>query len=171
VTQTYPRSSAEALRPVAIGQKAQPATSRRPFTTAEAMTTRRGALVPRSHRRSRPQARRLNAPGFSFAVVGRGELLMLLLPFKAMLLSERARGRKSGSPPLFAPSFKVQRNTAHNESSGLAVLPLCDDLNAHRVRKVPRESVAGCHVPADRRRRTDGPLAGRTGDSLRPGDR
>jgi hypothetical protein len=45
--------------------------------------------------------------------------MLLLLPFKAMLLSERARGRKSGSPPLFAPSFKVQRNTAHNQSSGL----------------------------------------------------
>jgi len=44
--------------------------------------------------------------GFSFAVVGRGELL-LLLPFKAMLLSERARGRKSGRPPPLAPSFKV----------------------------------------------------------------
>jgi len=29
--------------------------------------------------------------GFSFAVVGRGELLMLPLPFKAMLLFERAR--------------------------------------------------------------------------------
>jgi hypothetical protein len=43
--------------------------------------------------------------GFSFAVVGRGELL--LLPFKAMLLSERARGRKSGRPPPLAPSFKV----------------------------------------------------------------
>jgi len=42
----------------------------------------------------------------------------MLLPFKAMLLLERARGRKSGGPPLLAPSFKVQRNTAHNQSSG-----------------------------------------------------
>jgi hypothetical protein len=39
----------------------------------------------------RRQARRLNATGFAFAVVGRGELLMLLL-FKAMLLLERAGG-------------------------------------------------------------------------------
>jgi hypothetical protein len=78
------------------------------------------AYVPAGSRRpgkDRRQARRLNATGFAFAVVGRGELLMLLL-FKAMLLLERARGRKSGGPPLFAPSFKVQRNTAHNPSSG-----------------------------------------------------
>jgi hypothetical protein len=40
-----------------------------------------------------------------------------------MLLSERARGRKSGRPPLFAPSFKVQRNAAHNRNSGFAVAP------------------------------------------------
>jgi hypothetical protein len=79
------------------------------------------ASVPRSHRLRRPQARRLNAAGFSFAVVGRGELL--LLPFKAMLLSECARGRKSGSPPLFAPSFKVQGDIAHNQSSGFRSRP------------------------------------------------
>jgi hypothetical protein len=40
-----------------------------------------------------------------------------------MLLLERAGGRKSGGPPLLAPSFKVQRNTAHNQSSGFAVAP------------------------------------------------
>jgi len=67
--------------------------------------------------KDRPQVRRVNAAGFSFAVVGHGELLMLL-PFKAMLLMERARRRKAGGPPLLAPSFKVQRNTAHNQSSG-----------------------------------------------------
>jgi hypothetical protein len=72
--------------------------------------------------RTERQARRLNATGFAFAVVGRGELLMLLL-FKAMLLLEGARGRKAGGPPLLAPSFKVQRNTAHNQSSGFAVAP------------------------------------------------
>jgi hypothetical protein len=48
---------------------------------------------------------RFNPAGRSFAFVGRGD--PLLLPFKAMLLSERARGRKSGSPPLLALSFKV----------------------------------------------------------------
>jgi hypothetical protein len=56
----------------------------------------------------------------AFAVVGRDELLMLLLSFKAMLLSERARGRKSRGPPLLAPSFKVQGNIAHNQSSGVS---------------------------------------------------
>jgi hypothetical protein len=61
---------------------------------------------------------------------------MLLLPFKAMLLSERARGRKSGSPPLFAPFFKVQRNTAHNQSSGFAVAPRVKGLNARGPLKV-----------------------------------
>src|SRR5712672_203053 len=53
----------------------------------------------RAHRntsagKDRPQARRVNAAGFSFAVVGRGELLMLL-PFKAMLLMERARSARA----------------------------------------------------------------------------
>ena len=72
--------------------------------------------------KERRQARRLNATGFAFAVVGRGEFLMLLL-FKAMLLLERARGRKAGGPPLLAPSLKVQRNTAHIQSSGFAVAP------------------------------------------------
>src|SRR5258707_2417504 len=68
--------------------------------------------------KDRPQVRRVNVAGFSFAVVGRGELL-ILLPFNAISLLERAHGRKSGGPPLLAPSFKVQRNTAHNQSSGV----------------------------------------------------
>jgi hypothetical protein len=56
----------------------------------------------------------------------------MLLPFKTMLLLERARGRKSGGPPLLASSFKVQRNTAHNQSSGSAVAP---GLKAHNARE------------------------------------
>jgi hypothetical protein len=84
--------------------------------------------------KDRRQARRLNATGFAFAVVGGGELLMLL-PFKAMLLLERARGRKAGGPPLLAPSFKVQRNTAHNQSSGFVAglegLNAFDGLKVH----------------------------------------
>jgi hypothetical protein len=62
--------------------------------------------------------------------------LVLLLPFKAMLLLERARGRKSGGPPLLAPSFKIQRNTAHNQSSGSAVAPRFKRLNARGPLKV-----------------------------------
>jgi hypothetical protein len=73
---------------------------------------RAAVSAPRSHSRCRLQAHRLNAGGFSFAVVGRSELLPL--PFKAVLLSEGARGRKSGSPALFAPSFDVQGDIAHN---------------------------------------------------------
>jgi hypothetical protein len=65
----------------------------------------------------------------------------MLLPFKAMLLSERARGRKSGSPPLFAPFFKVQRNTAHNQSSGFAVAPRVKGLNARGPLKVQSEGI------------------------------
>ena len=60
----------------------------------------------------------------------------MLLPFKAMLLLERARGRKSSGPPLLAPSFKVQRNTAHNQSSGFAVAPGLKGLNAFEGLKV-----------------------------------
>src|SRR5260221_13034511 len=85
--------------------------------------------------KNRRQARRPNATGFAFAVVGRGELLMLLL-FKAMLLLERARGRKSGGPPLLAPSFKVQRNTAHNQSSRFTVAHCLKTHNARRPLKV-----------------------------------
>ena len=62
--------------------------------------------------RGRLQARRLNPAGFSFAFAGRGELLTLLLPFKVMPLG---RARKSGRPPPFEPSFKVQRDIAHNQ--------------------------------------------------------
>ncbi len=58
--------------------------------------------------------------GFSFAFAGRGEWLMLL-PFKAMLPLGHAR--KSGGPPLFEPSFKVQRENAHNQSSGFTAAP------------------------------------------------
>ena len=67
--------------------------------------------------------------------------MLLLLPFKAMLLSERARGRKSGSPPLFAPSFKVQGDTAHNQSSGFAVAPRVKGLNARGPLKVQSEGI------------------------------
>ena len=69
--------------------------------------------------------------GFSFAFAGRGELLMRLLPFKAMLPLGHAR--KSGGPPLFEPSFKVQGENAHNQSSGFRAAPGLEGLNAHAV--------------------------------------
>jgi hypothetical protein len=80
-------------------------------------------MRPLAHvgRKDRPQVRRVNAAGFSFAVIGRGEL-MLLLTFKAMLLSERARGRKSGGPPLLAPSFEIKRDV-HDQRSGFLGRP------------------------------------------------
>jgi hypothetical protein len=71
--------------------------------------------------------------GFSFAFAGRGELLMLL-PFKAMLPLGHAR--KSGGPPLFEPSFKVQRENAHNQSSGSTAAPGLEGLNARGPLKV-----------------------------------
>jgi hypothetical protein len=55
-----------------------------------------------------------------FAFVGCGDPLMPLLPFKAVLFG---RARKSGRPPLLEPSRKVQRDIAHNQSSGFAVAP------------------------------------------------
>jgi hypothetical protein len=46
---------------------------------------------------------------------------LMLLPFKAMLPLGQAQ--KSGGPPLFEPSFKVQRENAHNQSSGFTAAP------------------------------------------------
>jgi hypothetical protein len=96
----------------------------------------RGASVPRSHRPCRPQARRVKPTGFSFGFGGFGKLLSLLLRL-ALGCRWRSRPTKSSGPALLEPSLKVQGN-AHNRTSGFAVLPLCDDLNAYRIRKVPR---------------------------------
>ena len=57
--------------------------------------------------------------GFSFDFAGRSDPLMLL-PFKAMLFGGAG---KSGRPPPLEPSLKVQRDIAHNQSSGFAVTP------------------------------------------------
>jgi hypothetical protein len=57
--------------------------------------------------------------GFSFAFAGRGELLMLLLPFKAMLPLGHAR--KSSGPPPFASSLNVQGDDSHNNSGFLVI--------------------------------------------------
>jgi hypothetical protein len=53
----------------------------------------------------------------------------MLLPCKAMLLLESPRGRKSGGPPLLAPSFKVQRDV-HDQRSGFVVAPGLEGPNA-----------------------------------------
>jgi hypothetical protein len=58
--------------------------------------------------------------GFLFALVGRGDPLLLLLLFNAMLFG---RAGKSGRPPPLEPPLKVHRDIAHNQSSGFAVAP------------------------------------------------
>ena len=63
--------------------------------------------------KGRPRTRRPNLAGFSLLFAGGG--LLLLTRRIAMLLGN---SRKSGGPPLLAPSFKVQRNSAHNPTSG-----------------------------------------------------
>jgi hypothetical protein len=68
--------------------------------------------------RGRPQTRRLNPAGFSFAFALRGMLTLLLEP----MLLERAR--KSGGPPPLEPSFKVKRDV-HNQHSGFVGRPRC----------------------------------------------
>ena len=68
-----------------------------------------------------------------FAFVGCGDPLMLLHCFKAMLFG---RVGKSGRPPPLEPSLKVQRDTAHNQSSGFAVAPRVKGLNGRGPLKV-----------------------------------
>jgi hypothetical protein len=68
----------------------------------------------------RSRTRRFPPADFSFAFVGRGEPLLLLLRFKAMLFG---RAGKSGRPPPLEPSLEVQRDIAHNQISGFAVAP------------------------------------------------
>jgi hypothetical protein len=82
---------------------------------------RRGASIPRSHRLCRPQAHRFNPAGFSIGFGGFGKLLLLL----KLALGRRWRSRptKSGGPPLFEPSLKVEGYKAHHRNSGFAVLP------------------------------------------------
>ena len=66
----------------------------------------RGELTPRVKASSPP----LQLGGFFFWIWGFGKLLTL--PFK-FLFFRRDRPRKSGGPPLFEPSLKVQRDVAH----------------------------------------------------------
>ncbi len=93
----------------------------------------RGASVPRSRRRCRSHARRFNPAGFSFGFGGCGKLLLLRL---ALRRRWRNLPRKSGGPPLFALSLKVERNIAHNRAPGSLSCPGATTLNAHRPLKV-----------------------------------
>ena len=86
------------------------------------------AIPGRPLTRGRPKGQ-LNPAGFSFAFAGCGKLLTLLFP----MLLERAR--KSGGPPLLAPSFKVQRDV-HSKRSGFAVAPGTGGVNARGSLKV-----------------------------------
>jgi len=82
----------------------------------------RAALCREGSRRwGRPQARRPNPAGFSFDFAVLGKLSNLL--FMPVLLGRGRRNRphKSGGPPLFEPSLKVQRDNAHNQNSTFAL--------------------------------------------------
>jgi hypothetical protein len=98
----------------------------------------------------RSRTRRFTPADFSFAFVGRGEPLMPLLRFKAMLFG---RTGKSGRPSPLEPSLKVQRDIAHNQISGFAVAPVVKGLNARRPLKVHpiwriEESALASHAAA-----------------------
>jgi hypothetical protein len=121
-----------------------------------AITPGRGASVPRSNRRYRPQARRFNPAGFSFGFGGFGKLLLLL----RMALGRRWRSQptKSCGPPLFEPSLKVQWYTAHSRNSGFAVLPLCVMTSTLTASERSRgESAAGARALAPIGRYMRGP--------------
>jgi hypothetical protein len=81
------------------------------------------------------QTLRLNPASLSFPFAGRGRLT---LRFKPMLLVRGGfhRPGKSGGPPLLEPSFKVEGNGAHNQSSGFAVAPGLKGHNARGPLKV-----------------------------------
>ena len=81
--------------------------------------------------KGRPRTHRPNLAGFSLLFAGGG---LLLLPRRiAMLLGN---SRKSRGPPLFALSFKVQRDNAHDQRSGFVVAPGLEGPNAFDGLKV-----------------------------------
>jgi hypothetical protein len=103
-----------------------------------------GASVPRSRRRCRPQARRFN-PGFSFGFGGFGKLLLLLrLAFERW----QRRPAKSGGPPLFEPSLKIQGYTAHIGNSGSRSCPRVTTSTLTASERFRVESAAGVHALA-----------------------
>jgi hypothetical protein len=103
-----------------------------------------GASVARSRRRCRPQARRFN-PGFYFGFGGFGKLLLLLrLAFGRW----QRRPAKSGGPPLFEPSLKVQGYTAHNRNSGSRSCPRVTTSTLTASERFRAGSAAGVHALA-----------------------
>jgi hypothetical protein len=80
------------------------------------------ASVPRSHRWGKPETRRLNPVGFSFARVGRGDLLALFFRPMFSRCDRWNRSGESSGPPLFAPSLKIERDIAHNQNSGFELV-------------------------------------------------
>src|SRR6516165_3773222 len=96
-------------------------------------TSWRGASLPRSHRWCRPDAQRPNPVGFSFALAGLGQ--PLILPFRLLLFGRRQTD-EPGGPPLFEPSLKVERNIGHIKPLGL--FPRFIGINALGPLKVRR---------------------------------
>ena len=82
----------------------------------DARASLRGASVPRSHRWCRPDAHRFSPAGFSFALAGLSQLM--ILPFK-LLLFGCGRTDESGGPTLFEPSLKVEGDIGHIKTSVL----------------------------------------------------
>ena len=75
-----------------------------------------GSSAPRST--TRFQARRPSPAGFPFGFGGRAKWLTVLFTLALSGRGRRRLPRKSGGPTLFAPSFEVQRDRAHDRNSG-----------------------------------------------------
>ena len=85
-----------------------------PLTSERRIITRRGSGP-------RPQTRRLNPVGFSFALVGPGDLLALPVRPRVSRCDRFRRPGKSSGPPPVAPSLNVQGDDTHN-NSGFSVI-------------------------------------------------
>jgi len=147
----YESESREA--PASIASKAEPATASRSRKTAQAVTTRSAGLRSRAHTaRADSQARRLSPAGFPFRFGGRAELLTLLFMVALFGRGFWRLPRKSGGPPLFAPSLNVQGEDTHN-NSGFSVIRRPQSPTASRSR-----ANGGGHNCVPNKDRADFPL-------------